>query len=377
MMSSLYAKWRNLSPFTDLYNWEKDFASKTNLSIARIRSILLGINLLYILMVVNNQSLVGYKILEFLSVQELAIVSIFIPHISTSSAFIKKIIQNSHIQLNPIRLARCLYNKTLFDEVQHFRRIRCTQQICTLHFVTTNIYRVVFNPIYPIIALIHKRLQVLFIFDYEHSQILNHFPLFTYPVGSDIAWSPNGCNLSLIIDNEIKLYSFKPTQSTIEHINTFKIITGSLQESLPLQERPLEYNWTPNNEMYILLNKQPTFGKILSSLKMHKIETIAYPKSNWFSVQFLNNKLYFATQCDCFKHSVIYEGDKKKIIIPGNIRQFKANEDLLVFLFCGSHFQISFDTDDNIYCTQTYIKYFLTIGIYDSNENALRQINVR
>lgn len=375
MMSSLYTQWRNVSPFTELYNWEKDFASKTNLSISRIRSVLLGINLLYILMVVNNQSLVGYKILEFLSVQELAIVSIFIPHISTSSVFLHKIIKNSHIQLNPFRLARCLYNKTLFDEIQHFRQIKCTQRISTLHFVSYNIYRVVFNPIYPIIALIHKRLQVLFIFDYKCSKIVHHFPLLTSPVGSIIAWSPNGCNLSLIIDNEIKLYSFNHTQSIIEHINTFKIITNSLHESQI--EKPLDYNWTPNNEMYILLNKQPTFGKILSSLKMHKIEKIAYPKSNWFFVQFLNNKLYFASQCECLKHSVIYEGDKKKIIIPGNIRQFKANEDLLVFLFCGSHFPIRFDTDDNVFCTQQYSKYFLTIGIYDSNENALRQINVR
>lgn len=373
MKSSLFSNWRTILPYTDLFNWEKEFASKTNLHLTKIRLILMGINLLYILMVVNNQTLVCYKILEFLSVQELAIVSMFIPHISTSSAFINKIINNSKLRLNHTRLIWCISNKTLFAEVQHLSPIVCTKKVCTLYFVDTNIHRVVFNPLYPIIALIHKTLKVLYFFDYKNSQILHHFPLFKCVDRSILKWSPNGCNLSVTIEDEILLFLFTPKHSTVNHFNTFKILPNNINN----KDIQLEYNWTPDNEMYILINKNQ-FGIILNSLKLLRIANISYPKCEWFFMQFLNNKLYFAAKCECFNHSVIYEGDKKKINVPGHIQQLKATEDLLVFLFVGSNYQASLITIDANYCSDiTKRKNYLTIGIYDSNENALRQINLR
>ena len=398
--------------------WEQQIATNIGnkkLDVAHVNKRLdfkyfvMGLNILLMFMVATNNYYIGFKILDELTLGELGLVAMYLPKdirklVAESTHFMSSIIKKTKLQLSYDRIAACLIRskKSLYIEHLTVQPFFFESVVDSLDFTTANVSNIVFNPVYPILALLTTN-DILFIYSYgkrKHRQILYHksqiFGMF------EISWSNNGLFLYTIFNDW-------GTSTACLATYTFnkKYYRITLSTEVIKIKRTKAYRsqlWLSNNEILILhpSNTENNFSKI--NLLDNPFKPIPLFNLNEFSnIKSLccqQNKLYFVAECtnSVYKHSTIYEYDfiQQKVMqaihCPGYIVSLNSNKTLLVFLYIWNNrlmpteiatlqpFTNTQDCQPNCPFTSTFDKHrpltqYLMVGIFDGDKLDIRKLD--
>lgn len=318
-----------------------------------LKYFIMGLNLILMFMSATNNTLIGFKILEQLSLAELSLVAMFLPKdvrilIANSTTFLSNLIAKTKLELCSKRLAVCLKKskKGLYLEHLALTPFTFNTYIDTLDFTTSNIELIAFNPMFPILTLVTTN-NILFVYCYgkkkKHRSILYH-ESFICPVNT-VEWSQNGLMFYIITRDwgysESQISSYSLNKGTYGIKRHYAIITGKTQA---LNNSQL---WLNNHEI-IFVHPHKTennLSKLTIVDYMQQQTKLLFNLNDFPNLQNVivsKNKLYFTSDCqmtDSHRHSRIFEFDlmssklTQSIHVPGSLVGIRSNNSVLVFLY--------------------------------------------
>lgn len=369
----------------------------------RFKYFVMGLNLLLMFLVASNNTLVGFKILEQLSLGELAMVAIYLPQnirrlISQSKTLLNNMIQQTKLNLSLERISNCLIKskKSLLLEHLSLQPFKFKNLIDVLDFTTSSFEIVSFNPVLPLLAA-DTNTNILYIYCYSKIKrarsILFHRS-FDRTV-TNMSWSENGLSFYTInaLSHSSKilyLYSVKKSnyKCSIETQITINPVCTS------------SYLWVNNNTILFIDSKVKLNTYTIDTATMKFIDFDLNSFDNISSFCCLKNKCYFVASChfkntDHIKyHTNVFEFDfeQRKITnvihIPGKVVNMATNNSILVFVYisdnrlqtCKNATLYPFTiVDDDCPYTQTskpnmYMQ-SLMVGIYNGKSLDIRKLD--